>query len=97
MRVSVSAEAQADFDAALDWYLDQSALDAAEGLADALENALALLRAFPEMGTAGRYQTRVFTLPTFPYSLIYRASPDEVRIIAIAHHSRRPEFWAGRR
>lgn len=97
MRVSVSDEAQADLDAALDWYIDQSAFDAADGLADEFEHALALLQSFSEMGTIGKYQTRAFTLSKFPYSLIYQASPDTVRIIAVAHHSRRPGYWAGRR
>ena len=29
----------------------------------------------------------------FPYSLIYAIEPDRIRIIAVAHHKRRPEFW----
>ena len=97
MRVSVSGEAQADLDAALDWYIGQSAFEAADGLADEFERALALLESFSEMGTTGQYQTRAFTLSKFPYSLIYQASPDTVRIIAVAHHSRRPGYWIGRR
>lgn len=97
MRVSVSSEAQADFNAALDWYLDELAFDAAEGFADEFERALMLLQSFPDVGSTSRYQTRTFTLPTFPYSLIHRVSPDSVRVIAVAHHSRRPGYWAGRR
>ncbi len=95
MRVSVSDEAQADFDAALDWYLDELAFDAAEGFADEFERGLVLLQSFHDVGSANRYQTRAFTLPKFPYSLIYRVSPDSVRIIAVAHHSRRPGYWRG--
>jgi plasmid stabilization system protein ParE len=97
VRISVSSEAQADFDAALDWYLGELAFDAADRFADAFERALTQLQSFPEMGSIGRYRTRVFILPTFPYSLIYRVSPDSVRIIALAHHARRPGYWAGRR
>ena len=97
MQVSVSVEAQADFDAALEWYLEELAFDAAGGLADEFERALTLLQSFPEMGNVGRYRTRAFTLPKFPYSLIYRTLPDTVRVIAVAHHSRPPGYWAGRR
>lgn len=97
MRVNVSSQAQADFQAALDWYLDELAFDAAEGLTGEFARALMLLESFPDVGSAGRYQTRTFTLPKFPYSLIYRVSTDSVQIIAVAHHSRRPGYWAGRR
>jgi hypothetical protein len=33
----------------------------------------------------------------FPYSLIYTVIGDEVRILAVAHHSRRPGYWRGRK
>jgi len=33
----------------------------------------------------------------FPYSLVYIVSKDEIRILAVAHQSRRPDYWAGRR
>jgi len=36
-------------------------------------------------------------LTRFPYSLIYTESGDEIRILAVAHHSRRPGYWRGRR
>jgi hypothetical protein len=32
----------------------------------------------------------------FPYSLIYAALVDEIRILAVAHHSRRPGYWRDR-
>lgn len=40
MLISVSSEAQADFDAALDWYLGELAFDAADRFADEFERAL---------------------------------------------------------
>jgi plasmid stabilization system protein ParE len=97
MRISLSDEAQADFEAAIDWYLEKLAFAAADGLADEFEHALSLLLEFPNLGTAGRYNTRFFTLQKFPYSVIYRVFPEYIRIIAIAHHSRRPGYWVGRR
>ena len=33
----------------------------------------------------------------FPYSLVYTVSGDEIRILAVAHHSRRPGYWTGRK
>ena len=97
MRISLSDEALADFEAAVDWYLEELAFTAADDFADEFEHALALLQTFPELGAASQYKTRAFTLPKFPYSLIYRVFSDHIRIIAVANHSRRPGYWAGRR
>jgi plasmid stabilization system protein ParE len=97
MRISLSEEALADFETAIDWYLEELAFAAADDFADEFEHALALLGTFPAMGVTSEHKTRAFTLPKFPYSLIYRVFPDHIRIIAVAHHSRRPGYWAGRR
>jgi len=97
MRISLSHEALADFEAAIDWYLEELAFAAAGDFASEFEHALALLGAFPELGVTSQYKTRAFTLPKFPYSLIYRVFPDHIRIIAVANHSRRPGYWAARR
>jgi plasmid stabilization system protein ParE len=97
MRTSLSSEAQNDFDAAIDWYIEGLAFAAAEDFANEFEHALSMLSGFPNIGVAGSYKTRIFTLQSFPYSLVYRIQPEYVRVIAVAHHSRRPGYWAGRR
>ncbi len=35
-------------------------------------------------------------LRTFQYSLIYSIEPEEIVVLAVAHHRRRPGYWAGR-
>ncbi len=97
MRVSLSDEAQADADAAVDWYIGEGAFVAADDFADELDQALDLLNRFPELGRAIRRNTRTLPLHSFPYSLIYRVQVDVIRVIAVAHHSRRPGYWVGRR
>ena len=32
----------------------------------------------------------------FPYGVIYEIKEEEVRILAVAHSHRRPEYWRGR-
>ena len=96
MRISLSDEAMADFEAATDWYLDEQAFIAADDLADEMEYALALLQKFPEIGKAASDGTRAFVLRKFPFSLIYRVQPDHIRVVAVVNHSRRPGFWVGR-
>jgi plasmid stabilization system protein ParE len=39
---------------------------------------------------------RRFRLNRFPYGLIYSFDADEILVIAIAHHSRRPGYWRDR-
>lgn len=95
--VSLSHEAQTDADAAVEWYIGEGAFIAAEDFLGEIEQALGLLAQFPELGEAGSYNMRMLPLHNFPYSLIYRLQSDAIRIIAIAHHSRRPGYWIGRR
>jgi plasmid stabilization system protein ParE len=97
MRISLSVEAEADADAATDWYLGYGAFVAAEDFANAIERAFALLCDYPEMGASAAHGTRMLTLQDFPYSVIYRVQGEEIRVIAVAHHSRRPGYWVGRR
>ena len=46
-----------------------------------------------------RYRTikspfRRYLLQKFPYSIIYSIEPDHIRIIAVAHTKRKPNYWA---
>jgi plasmid stabilization system protein ParE len=40
---------------------------------------------------------RRFVLTDFPFSLIYEVKPDELVILAVAHHSRHSRYWRRRR
>jgi plasmid stabilization system protein ParE len=54
------------------------------------------IRAHPE---AARLVTRVVRkklVRRFPYSVLYSLPSGEVRVLAIAHQSRRPFYWRGR-
>lgn len=97
MRISFSGEAQADTSAVVDWYIGEGALTAADDFADELDQALALLCQFPELGETRARNTRTLPLRSFPHSLIYRLQADTIRVIAVAHHSRRPGYWVRRR
>jgi plasmid stabilization system protein ParE len=97
MLVSLSREAQADASEALDWYIGEGAFLAADEFTNELDQALAMLTTFPSLGGKAAHNTRIVPLHIFPYSLIYRLQADTIRVIAVAHHSRRPGYWAGRR
>lgn len=98
LQISLSDQAQADADSAIDWYIGEGAFIAADDFINEIERALGLLRQFPALGEGGgARKARSFPLHGFPYSLIYRLQGDTIRIIAVAHQSRRPAYWAGRR
>lgn len=55
-----------------------------------------LIARFPESAEEIRPQIRKRILRKFRYSLIYSIEKDFILILAVAHHSRRPEYWVGR-
>lgn len=63
----------------------------------AIEDAAARALAFPSAGTPVIRGTRRVTVKTFPFSLIYLPTMDGIVIIAVAHQSKRPGYWRGRR
>lgn len=62
-----------------------------------VEGAVNLLIRYPNAGSVVRGFVRRLLLPKFPYSLLYRIVDDDlVRILAIAHHKRQPQYWIDR-
>ena len=64
--VSLSTDAEADANAAVDWYIGEGALSAAEDFADAIDQALGLLSQFNKLGETGEHNTRTLSLYSFP-------------------------------
>jgi toxin ParE1/3/4 len=61
-----------------------------------VEHAVDFLVRYPEAGAGVRGNIRRLTLPKFPYSLLYRLVEEQVRILAVAHHKRKPQYWVDR-
>jgi len=60
----------------------------------AIERVCAHPERFPVEHIAGIRRIRV---PGFPFNVLYRVVGDEVEVLALAHHSRRPGYWIARR
>jgi toxin ParE1/3/4 len=89
-------EAGAEYDAAFEWYLERSP-DAPLRFDAEVEHALAQIHESPRRWAAGSHSTRRFLLRQFPFILIYRERSDgSIQIVAVAHTSRRPGYWAKR-
>lgn len=55
-----------------------------------------LIAQFPESAKEIQPGIRKRLLRTFRHSLIYSVEQDGLLILAVAHQSRRPEYWIGR-
>jgi len=61
-----------------------------------VEHAVATMIAYPAIGSPITRNARRILLNRFPYSVVYRASSDEIVVIAVAHQRRRPGYWRRR-
>ena len=62
----------------------------------AVEEAAARALAFLRAGSLAAANTRRAFLQGFPFSVVYRAVPAGIVIFAVAHQSRRPDYWESR-
>lgn len=82
-------------------YLEETAFYFERGGADlggrfraSIQRALEVIREAP-----GRFPRcagpdyRCVLVKGFPFTVIYRDLPNQIRVLAIAHHKRRPGYW----
>lgn len=84
--------------AAAEWYETQRTETGARFLSE-VARYFQLIQAQPGIGTPiqdrrGR-ELRAMRLRSFPYRIVYRASPT-ILVVAVAHTSRRPNYWMKR-
>jgi len=96
MRLRSHPGARRDFNLAIDWYIAEAGKPTAANFAADVEQLRSLILDNPRIGTPGRSDTRSFVFKRFPYTLIYRVRGDVLEVLALAHHSRRPGYWAKR-
>lgn len=67
-------------------------------LFDAVSRAFELIERHPEIGSPRRSRPAVRQLAVrgFPYLVVYWNRPDDSYIVALAHTSRRPDYWKDR-
>jgi plasmid stabilization system protein ParE len=63
---------------------------------DAVEASLAKLQYNPALGSADERGRRRWLVHRFPYLIIYRFDTEFLHVIAVAHTSRKPGYWASR-
>jgi toxin ParE2 len=81
-------------DAAL--YYDSRTPGLGDRFLTAVEDALESLKSFPESGAPSNAGTRTRLVRKFPFGVVYQIHADEIYIVAVAHLSRRPDYWVDR-
>lgn len=93
--VSLNPEAEAEYEVALGWYYARSPR-AAGRFQDAFDKAIEAISAHPTRYPAIDAAHRLIRAGRYPYYLIYRVDGEAVRVLAVAHAKRRPQYWSGR-
>ena len=92
----VGEAAEAKYASAADWYAKRS-LAAADGFTEAVAAAFRRILARPEWGAACDDAHRLVIVRGYPYQIIYRnAFEGSILVVAVAHCSRRPDYWVQR-
>ena len=92
--VVLSAEAEADFDTAADWYEQQAGLGAKFTLQ--VRQTLVRIGQMPELHAILHRDIRRAKVQKFPYNAYYRVRADRVEVIAMLHGRRDPSVWKNR-
>lgn len=75
--------------------------EAGSGLArrvlDEFERVTRLLERYPGLGTPMGKGRHAHCLTDFPYSVIYKAEDEDLRIFVVRHQSRDPEYGQARK
>ena len=97
MKLVILPQALADLQQAAAFYIEQAGVELGESFTVEFERSISALLEHPLIGNAWRGGTRRFPLRRFPFSIVYQIKPDLLRVVAVAHQSRRPGYWADRR
>ena len=90
-------EALEDLREAAEFYRKQAGTALSQSFLAEFERSVALLMPHPGLGAVWRHGKRRLITRRFPFSIIYSVVVDQVRVLAVAHHSRRPGYWRRRK
>jgi len=87
--------AEAEINEAADFY-DLRSPGLGSAFIDEVQYAIGKIAEFPEAAPLIQDRVRKRHIARFPYSLVYSVRQDEIRVLAVAHHRRRPFYWRSR-
>ncbi|MHB9102149.1 MAG: type II toxin-antitoxin system RelE/ParE family toxin [Sulfuricella sp.] len=84
---------RAEFVEAARWYAVEAGRFYATDFRNEVHRTLNLLCDHPP----AKSNTRRMVVHRYPFFIVYRIDSDTLHVLAVAHHSRRPGYWVGRR
>ncbi|MCX7172545.1 MAG: type II toxin-antitoxin system RelE/ParE family toxin [Proteobacteria bacterium] len=97
MKLVVSPAALAELHDSAAFYTLKANVELGLAFVSEFERTANFILANPLIGAVFRGNRRQYILRRFPYSIIYHVAAEELRILAVAHHRRRPGYWAQRK
>jgi toxin ParE1/3/4 len=94
---SVSPEADWELTEEATYYAREGGAELGNALITEFDRVLALLCQYPRLGAEWRNRRRRFSLRKFPFSVIYYVRNNELRVVALAHHRRKPGYGVNRK
>ena len=95
MRLIYHPEAEAELVDAAEYY-EERLTGLGEEFLDAVDAAVGVVMSDPLRAALCGQGVRRYLLKRFPYALYYRPGADEIRVLAVKHHSRHPDYWKQR-
>ncbi|PIV33806.1 MAG: type II toxin-antitoxin system RelE/ParE family toxin [Lysobacterales bacterium CG02_land_8_20_14_3_00_62_12] len=96
MKISLHPGAAKDIEEAVEFYRREGSPALAAKFVAEFKKLAHLLAGNPGIGSVRSSGRRGLAMNVFPYTAIYRASQDSVRILVVKHDRRRPGFGASR-
>jgi toxin ParE1/3/4 len=96
MKVTLHPAAEQDIQEAAAFYEREGSPMVAARFVAEFKRLATLLLEHPEIGSPRSNGRRGFSMSVFPYTVIYRANADEIKIFVVKHDSKRPGFGGKR-
>lgn len=96
MIYSLHPGAEADLREAAEYYRERAGTALTQAFFAEFEHAMGLLLQHPLLGALWLHGKRRLVMKHFPYAIIYSIAGQEIRVLAVAHQSRRPGYWRKR-
>lgn len=96
MRIEFTEEARKHILSAVAHFHEEDAFEAAERFQQAVFDEAEAIAEAPQRWRELRpgVRSKVFAKPWRRYSLLYTIKIDRILVLAVAHHRRRPGYWA---
>lgn len=92
MRLIYHPEAETELTEATRFYEQRVPTLGAQFL-DSIDRAIEVIQDAPDRWSIIESDVRRYLMPRFPFAIYYRVHPDQIRVLAIKHHSRHTDYW----